>query len=106
MIGLARLGVTPLYLVTRVVTGRVNCRSHAVFGAASVETQECPARLGVSYESVPQECPARVSPTRVSYKSVPQEKRLQECFVQECVPQECQTMFGRLFSSAFVHFGS
>ena len=59
--------------------------------------QECPTR--VSHKSVPQECPTRVSyksvpqecPTRVSYKSVPQEfptRVTHKSVLQEC-PTEC-----------------
>ena len=57
--------------------------------------QECPTR--VSHKSVPQECPIRVShksvlqesPTRVSYKSDPQECPTRVS--QKSVPQECPT---------------
>ena len=69
----------------------------------------------MSYKSVPEECPTRVS--RVSHKSVPQESHKSKSVPQECptrvsqksVPQECptrvsfgHTSFSNVFAFGFV----
>ena len=47
----------------------------------------------MSHNSVPQECPTRVCPTRVSYKSIPHHKRVPQEFParvsHKSAPQEC-----------------
>ena len=74
--------------------------------------RECPTKASptrVSPTRVPYEFSTRAFPTSMSYKSERPTSVARECpttVFQKSVPQECQTMFGRLFSSAYAHSGS